>query len=159
MVGPEGTGEGEVVGENGLFDVGFRLLVLVSWLIRVRTVVPFREGSLPRCTDTGAIADLLMSLVLNGLSVGVVQFHFRHLVSSGLRSKSHRMGPIYLLFMQLGARSYSGYRKEISINESSKTDMRKLARKSDKGNPPPAGPPPAPIHQCLFIQKLGCKLW
>jgi len=44
---------------------------------------------------------------------------------------------IYLLFIQLGARRLWRYRKEISINNSSKPDMRKQARKPDKGNPPP----------------------
>jgi len=43
---------------------------------------------------------------------------------------------IYCLY-SLEPVGYGRYRKEISINKSSKTDMRKQARKPDKGNPPP----------------------
>jgi len=53
-------------------------------------------------------------------------------------------GFIYLLFIQLGARSYGRYRKEISINKSSKTDIRKQARN------PPGRRLPQPIRAQLY---------
>ena len=45
---------------------------------------------------------------------------------------------------------YGRYRKEISINKSSKTDMRKQARRPDKGNPPPGRRLPQSIRAPLY---------
>jgi len=56
---------------------------------------------------------------------------------------------IYLLFIQLGAVGNGRHREEISINKSSKTDMRKQARKPDAGNPPPGRRLPQSIRAQL----------
>ena len=56
---------------------------------------------------------------------------------------------------------YSRYRKEISINKSSKTDMRKQARKPDTGNPPPGRrlPQSIPVVSCGVAPSQGHRRW
>jgi len=52
---------------------------------------------------------------------------------------------------------YDRYRNEKGINKSSKIDMRKQARKPDKGNNPPGRC--LPQFTVLSYTKLGRKLW
>jgi hypothetical protein len=73
---------------------------------------------------------------------------------SGYRPVELQVSGLFILFIyhsySLEPVGYGRYRKEISINKSSKTDMRKQARRPDKGNPPPGRRLPQSIRAPLY---------
>jgi len=84
----------------------------------------------------------------HGRGMEEVRHSVTPLVNSRLEEIVERYRPWELLFLllfiylfiyysySLEPVGYARYRKEISINKSSKTDIRKQARKPNKGNPP-----------------------
>jgi len=67
-----------------------------------------------------------------------------------MASRKGRVFIYYYCSYSLEPVGYGRYRKEISINKSSKTELRKQARKPDKGNPPPGHRLPQSIRAQLY---------